>query len=158
MALTNFWWLLIWIFTGGLLLAYFLPKEKVMINGKVQERWWFFSAILLAFPYVLWAGFRTDSYGDTYAYRAMFQAAPSNFSEIVKYVQEATKDKGFSALMALLKCIFGNSEVVFFFLIALIQILCIVYFYKRYSCNFWLSMFLFVATGDYISWMHNDMR
>lgn len=158
MTLTNFWWLLIWLFTGGVLIAFFSPKERIVINGRIKERWWIVSAMLLAFPYILWAGFRTDSYGDTYAYRSMFRAAPSNFSEIASYVQAATKDKGFSALMALIKCIFGNSEVIFFLLIAFIQILCIVYFYKKYSCNFWLSMFLFVATGDYVSWMHNGMR
>lgn len=158
MTLTNYWWLLIWTFTGGLALAYFSPKEKIMINGRIKERWWMFSAMLLALPYILWAGFRTDSYGDTYAYRAMFRDAPSSFSEIVSYVQVATKDQGFSALMALIKCIFGDSEVIFFLLIAFVQMLCLVYFYKKYSCNFWLSMFLFVAAGDYISWVHNGMR
>ena len=99
MTLTNFWWLLIWLFTGGILIAFFSPKEKIVINGRIKERWWIISAMLLAFPYILWAGFRTDSYGDTYAYRSMFRAAPSSFSEIAGYVQEATKDKGFSALM-----------------------------------------------------------
>lgn len=158
MTLTNFWWLLIWLFTVGLLLIYLVPKERIIINGKIQERWKIFSCILLALPYALWAGFRPDSYGDTYAYRTMFRGAPSNFSEIVSYVQEATKDKGFSALMALIKCIIGNSDITFFIIIAFIQILCLVYFYRKYSCNFWLSMFLFIATGDYISWMHNGMR
>ena len=38
MTLTNFWWLLIWLFTGGILIAFFSPKEKIVINGRIKER------------------------------------------------------------------------------------------------------------------------
>ena len=36
--------------------------------------------------------------------------------------------------------------------------LCLVYIYRKYSLNYWLSIFLFVASTDYMSWMHNGIR
>lgn len=158
MVLTNYWWLIIWLFSGGILLAYISFKQRQHVIGEKRNKWWFPSAILLVLPYVIWAGYRTDRYGDTYAYRAMFKAAPSRISELFSYVQNTEKDKGFSALMVLIKSIFGDSDIVFFLIIAIIQMLCIVYIYQKYSCNYWLSIFLFIASADYMSWMHNGMR
>lgn len=158
MSLTNYWWLLIWLFSMGLILAFFAPKQKVLVRDKIRERWFIVSAIILILPYIVWAGFRTDNWGDTYAYRNMFNEAPSSLSGLFAYVAEAEKDQGFSALIVLIKSIFGNSDIVFFLIIASIQFLCLVYVYRKYSCNYWLSIFLFIASSDYMSWMHNGMR
>ena len=158
MALTNYWWLLIWLFTGGALIALCAPKKKEVVCGKVEERWTMSSAFLLVLPYILWAGFRSDIYGDTYSYRKMFNEAPSSLSQIFSYINEATKDKGFSALVIIVKLIVGNSDVLFFLIIATFQLACIVYIYRKYSCNFWFSIFIFVAATDYMSWMHNGIR
>ena len=46
----------------------------------------------------------------------------------------------------------------FFIVIALIQLLCLIYVYRKYSCNLWLSIFIFIASTDYMSWMHNGIR
>lgn len=158
MALTNYWWLLIWMFTGGLFLAFFVPQQNQNIMGEIKKCWLLIPAILLIIPYVIWAGFRTDNWGDTYAYREMLQEAPSSLSGLVSYVQSADKDQGFSAFIVVIKSIFGNSDVVFFIAIALIQLLCLLYVYRKYSCNLWLSIFIFVASTDYMSWMHNGIR
>lgn len=158
MAITNYWWLLIWLFTGGLLLAYFTPKKTIIINGNKRKCWWFITSIMLVLPYIIWTGFRTDSWGDTYSYRQFFREAPSGLTGLMSFVEDTEKDKGFSAFVVLIKSIIGNSDVVFFIIIALIQILCLLYVYRKYSCNLWLSIFIFVAATDYMSWMHNGMR
>lgn len=72
MTLTNYWWLLIWLFTGGVLLALYFPKRREVIGGKVEERWDVFPAVVLMIPYVIWAGFRTNGFGDTASYRSTF--------------------------------------------------------------------------------------
>lgn len=158
MTLSNYWWLLIWLFTGGLLLAYFAPKEKRIVNGRLQGCWWRVSAIALVIPYIIWAGFRSDNWGDTFAYRQMFSEAPSSLSGLASYVESADKDKGFSALIVLIKSVFENSDVAFFAIIAIIQFICLLYIYRKYSCNLWLSVFIFIASTDYMSWMHNGIR
>ena len=43
-------------------------------------------------------------------------------------------------------------------LVAAFQMLCLVYTFRKYSENFWISIFLFVASTDYMSWMHNGIR
>ena len=79
-------------------------------------------------------------------------------SQIGTYLTEHTKDQGFSALMIIIKSILGNSDVLFFLLIAAFQMFAIVYVYKKNSSNYWISMFLFIVSTDYLSWMHNGMR
>ena len=158
MTLTNYWWLLIWLFTVGIFLHAFAQKETVFVAGKKEERWSWFAAIVLVIPYVIWAGFRTDYFGDTALYRRTYRDVPASIGQIMQYLTEHTKDQGFSALMIALKPILGNSDVLFFLLIAAFQMFAIVYVYKKYSSNYWISMFLFIVSTDYLSWMHNGIR
>lgn len=55
MTLTNYWWLLIWIFIGGVL-ALFIPKQQELVNGRKVERWTMPTALILIAPYIVWAG------------------------------------------------------------------------------------------------------
>ena len=64
MTLTNYWWLLIWLFTGGLALAAYFPKHREMVCGKIETRWGVVPAVLMAVPYIVWAGYRSDAFGD----------------------------------------------------------------------------------------------
>lgn len=158
MTLTNYWWLLIWLFTVGIFLHAFAQKETVFVAGKKEERWSWFAAIALVIPYVIWAGFRTDYFGDTALYRRTYRDVPASIGQIMQYLTEHTKDQGFSALMIALKSILGNSDILFFLLVATFQMFAIVYIYKKYSSNYWISMFLFIVSTDYLSWMHNGIR
>ena len=99
-TLTNYWWLLIWLFGVGVFLIMKVPKEPLLVAGKTEYRWTVLATMLLAFPYALWAGFR-GHFADTNAYRIMFAAAPSNLGELVSYVSDVEKDTGFSILMVL---------------------------------------------------------
>lgn len=158
MALSNYWWLLIWVFVGGGFLAVIFPKTNEVVLGKRKICWSVPAAILLVIPYIVWAGFRTDYFGDTGAYRKAFLDAPSRLSQLPEYLTTITKDKGFSVLTVLLKCIIGNSDAIFFLLVAAFQLCCIVWVCRKYSCNYWMSIFLFIASTEYIGWMHNGIR
>lgn len=157
MTLTNYWWLIIWIFTGGLILSAYIPKRYEIVLGKVEERWRIAPAFVLILPYIIWAGFRTN-FGDSLAYKKMFNDVPSSLMQIGEYFSHNSKDQGFSVLMVLLKSIFGNSTLIFFMIIAVFQMLCLALIYRKYSCNYWISIFLFIASTDYLSWMHNGIR
>ncbi len=65
MALTNYWWLLIWIFAAGGIMAVVVPKQKKIVCGKMEYRWGWISAFALFLPYIIWAGFRSSSVGDS---------------------------------------------------------------------------------------------
>lgn len=108
-------------------------------------------------PIVIMATFRGDM-GDSYAYKMMFRNLPSTISGLFSYIPTVAKDKGFSALSGIIKCIFGSNDVVYFFILATIQSAILVTIYRKYSTNYLLSIFLFVASTDYLSWMFNGVR
>ena len=85
MILTNYWWMLIWILGGGVL-AIFVPKQQELVNGKKVERWTMPAALILILPYILWAGFRSDTFGDTGAYQRAFRECASSFGKIGNYL------------------------------------------------------------------------
>ena len=126
--------------------------------GKRCVRWNWLPALILAAPYAIWAGWRINGFGDTGMYRRRFQNVPVGLSHIWSYTMGRSKDKGYAFVEVVFKTIVSHSDIAFFFFIALVQILCLVYIYRKYSRNYWLSMFLFVASTDYLSWMHNGMR
>ena len=158
MTLTNYWWLLIWLFTGGIVLAAYFPKHREMVNGKMETRWGIVPAVLMAVPYIVWAGCRNDGFGDTGMYRMIYKDVPASLSQISEYLSEHTKDKGFSVLMSAMKSLIGNNDMAFFMIVAIFQMICVVWLFRKYSSDYWLSMFMFIISTDYLSWMFNGIR
>ena len=149
--------ILIWLFCG-LFLSSFFPRRKMRVLGRTRERWSLWSVLLLTLPLIYWCAMRSLSYGDTGFYQMSFNQAPSSLWSIPAYMRSQPKDVGFFGFVALLKCIFGDNVRVYFFLLATLQMLPMALVYRKYSNNFWLSIFLFVASTDYTSWMFNGTR
>ena len=158
MTLTNYWWLLIWVFIGGCVLSIYIPKRHEVVLGKTAVRWRVLPAFLLILPYIVWAGFRSNSFGDTGAYQQTFRECVSSLGEIGTYLSSVDKDKGFYFLMALEKSILGSSETVFFILLAALQLLIIMWMCRKFSEDYWFSIFIFIASTDYLSWTFNGIR
>lgn len=113
-TLTNYWWLLIWIFAGGGIIGFLFQRKQELVLGKMEMRWSIPAALLLVLPYILWSGWRSDGFGDTATYRSVFLEMPSSLSEISAYLGENTKDKGFSVLSICFKSVFGDADILFF--------------------------------------------
>lgn len=158
MTLTNYWWLLIWVFIGGAVLSVFIPRRQELVLGKTEKRWGLFPALVLILPYIIWAGFRDNSFGDTWSYQETFRECISSFSEIGSYLTDITKDKGFYFLMAVEKSILGDSEELYFLILAAFQLLIVMWMCRKYSEDYWFSIFLFVSSTDYLSWTFNGIR
>ena len=133
------------------------PKKQVMSGGMREERWKITPTVILAAPYVIWATFR-ERFGDTEMYRRGFLKTSDKITDIFSVISEETKDIGYSIFTIVFKALLGNSDILFFLIIAIIQIICIVHFFKKYSSNYWLSFFLFIVSTDYLSWMFNGIR
>lgn len=129
----------------------------MVVRGKQEYRWKWFPVVLLVAPYVIWASNRAY-FGDTETYRRGFLSIPMSLTEFPAYMVDQSKDVGFAALSFVLKQVLGNQDVLFFFLIATFQMFCVAYFFRKYSPNFLLCFFMFVASTDYLSWMFNGMR
>ena len=159
LQLTNNWWLIIWLFGAGLVLSQLDVKRPEMVYGKREYRWRWGAAIMLVLPYIIWAGNRSSSLGaDTGAYMAMYSELPSSILGIGSYLTSVTKDKGFTILSIIIKSVLGDSTLIFFSLIAIFQMICMVRIFRKYSDSYWISIFLFVVSTDYTSWMLNGMR
>lgn len=153
---TSYWLLLIWPFSMGIILN-MMPKAMDSISGKYRDRWHWFAALLMVLPLILWAAYRPHI-GDTSAYARRFNGAPHLFSDIPAYMARREKDKGFELLIAVLKCLGVPDYQTFFLILASFQMWCLVYTFRRYSSNYWISIFLFIMSTDYLSWMFNGIR
>lgn len=156
--MSQYIFILIWIMgifllrtmvNGSYRLEYVLGKKEYRIS------WGF--AMLAFFPVIIMATFRGDM-GDSYAYKMMFRDLPNTISGLISYIPSVTKDKGFSVLSGIIKCVIGNNDVIYFFILAVIQGVILVSIYRKYSTNYLLSIFLFIASTDYLSWMFNGVR
>jgi len=156
LTLTNYWWLLIWLFVGGAICNYF-PKRREVLGDRVVTRWDIWPAIIMVLPYIIWAGFR-GNIGDTWLYKQQFIQASSNVTDIPALFLGDVKDPGYTAVVILFKATFGNQTDIFFLAISVFQILALALVFRKYSSNYWISIFLFIASTDYLSWTWNGMR
>lgn len=158
MKLDNYLLELIWLFFFGAISFLFTNKQDEIVLGKKEERWHWLPALILIIPFIFWAAWRPNNFGDTGAYRLGFKSLPSSLSSIGEVLSNQQKDVGFTLLQIIFKSLISRSDILFFMFIAAIQLLCLTLIYRKYSCNYWMSIFFFVASTDYLSWIHNGMR
>lgn len=148
------WYLFVLVAAVAIFAHYAGQTHTIEVHGRTESRYNWLPVLLITVPLIILAGTR-DNIGDTYAYRISFRRANSSLSEILG---SKSKDKGFSVFTYFLKLIVGNNDVVYFTIIAIICLLCVVWIYRKHSCNFAMSMFLFIASSDYVQWNYNGMR
>lgn len=150
--------ILIWVGFIGLLSVMIRGVYRMeTVNGEKVRRMTPLFAIVAVAPLVIWAGSR-GYVGDTAAYMRAFGDMPSSFGGINSYMDGITKDQGFYFVSAVIKCIIGNRDTVYFIIMAAIQCFLLFKIYRKYSSSFVICFFLFIASTDYISWIFNGMR
>lgn len=132
-------------------------KYEYICGVRVLRPKWFYAALMFA-PVIYMVATRSNAIGDTYAYEALYKSLPTTWAELVAHIPNVTKDKGFTLFSGIIKLVLGESTKIYFFILALIQGLALMYVYRKYSYNYFLSMFLFIASTDYLSWMYNGIR
>ena len=152
------WYLFVLLIAVGIFSRETGQVYQVKIAGQMETRYGWVPVMLIAIPLIYLAATRSDQIGDTYAYMVSYRNTPATLTSLLEAVESTKKDKGFTVLNVLLKIIVGNHVQVYFGVIAAICLLCVVWVYKKYSCNFLMSMFLFIASSDYIQWTHNGIR
>lgn len=132
-------------------------QRQELVLGKREWRMQPWFAFLVILPVIYMAATR-GHIGDTGAYLQGYQAMPSAFSGIPSYLSTATKDKGFYGFSCFLHVLFEGNTFLYLLTIALIQSLILAAVYRKYSSDYLISVFLFLASTDYISWMFNGIR
>lgn len=131
-------------------------EEYVCGKKEVRVTWGF--ALLCVAPLIFWTANRDQWLFDTGAYVRGFNGMPETLAGLASYVQGISKDKGFWIVGTFIKSIIGDNVVLYLGILAAFQLLMLVMVFRKYSSNYVMSIFLFVATTDYISWMHNGIR
>lgn len=156
--MSEFFLIIIWFAVVAILFKVTpATKYEYACGVRVLHPKWFYAVLLLA-PLLYMVATRSNAIGDTYAYEVLYKAIPTTWAELVSYIPTVTKDKGFTLLSGVIKLIFGGSTRSYFFVLALIQGLALIYVYRKYSYSYFISMFLFIASTDYLSWMYNGIR
>ena len=154
-------YILILIWVGVIAALAVMTPERVyrteLVNGEKVRRVTPLFAVVTVLPLVIWAGFR-GYVGDTGAYMQAFREMPLSISGISSYMDNITKDQAFYFVSALIKCLIGNRDIIYFIIVAAIHCFFLFRIYRKYSSSYAVSFFLFIASTDYISWIFNGMR
>lgn len=157
--MSGYYLILIWI--AACAVCAFLEggnlKQEEMVAGRRRIRFTPVFAVIAFLPVIIWAGFR-PRFADTGAYMSMYKKVPSSLGSIPSYAASISKDKGFAVLTALIRSLFGSNVHIYFLILAIIQGLLLLHFFRKYSEDFVFALFVFVASTDYYSWMFNGIR
>lgn len=156
--MSQYFFIIIWIL--GMFLVKALTNvgySPVYIMGKKEYRVSKGFAVFAFMPVIIMAAFRSWI-GDTEAYRKSFLALPDTLYGLFTHLPKVSKDVGFTFFSGLIKCVINNNDILYFFILAAIQGIILVHVYRKYSINYVFSIFLFIASTDYISWMFNGLR
>lgn len=149
--------ILIWIGLMAIMSKLIYMKQFEFVCGEKVERYRWLFAILIFVP-IIWMAGNRGWFADTGVYITNYQEMPSNLLELPNYVANVSKDKGFSTLSVILKTILGSEYKPYLMVLAAFQGISLVCFFRKYSSDYILSVFLFIASTDYLSWMFNGLR
>ena len=147
----------VWVGFIALVGQYGNVYQTEIVAGKKERRVRWMFAFLAFLPLIWWAATRGE-FMDTGVYITAYRTMPSSLGEMGAFLETVNKDKGFFALGVLIKSIVGDNYVYYFGVIAFIHGMALITVFRKYSSNYWLTIFLFVASTDYLSWMHNGIR
>ena len=155
--MSGYIWMLLWLLIYTALSAVLEVQQCETVCGVQTVRFTKLWATLSVLPLLIFCTLRGDI-GDTYNYMHAFSEMPSTFSALPDYIQSLQKDHGFFLLPALIKLLCGGQVRVWFCILAALQLWPLVKNYRLYSESYCISLFLFIASTDYISWMMNGIR
>lgn len=155
--MSNYLLILVWIGIVYAIGLFVNVQRTEYVCGERVKRYYPVWAFAIFLPVIIWSAFR-GYIGDTGNYMFAFREMPATFSEIPQYMETVSKDKGFYFLSAVIRAIIGEKVELYLFLIALLQALLLIKVYRKYSPNYLISFFLFIASTDYVSWMFNGIR
>lgn len=155
--MSQFIMVLIWV-TVLAVLSDALPIYHIEYqNGRVCRRINLPFALIAFMPVVLLASMG-PAISDTPVYLSSFQSLPNNLQELAGYFDEDATGRGFTVFGVLIKSIWGDNVRVYRLALALVHSLPIILIFRKYSDDYLMSLFLFVASGCHIGYMMNGIR
>ena len=157
--MTVYWFMMAWVILFGIMAQ--VTAKRVCVGEYLSEEIYepranFFMALVTFAVIIFFAGARSFA-GDTGAYIDMFKDYPlfQNAHDVI--FDSSAREPGFRLFSILIKTYIADDYTVWFYIIAIISGICVMIPLYKYSCNFGVSAFLFMASCQF-SWMFNGMR
>lgn len=132
-------------------------KFKNQKNANDSNNISLFFAILSFLLLIFFVGCRSE-FNDTYYYRDVYEYyITGNFSQIKSILESNSKSKCFLLLQCLFKLLISKKYVVWFFALAIFQMGAIIKLYYKYSVDYFLTAYLFIASGSF-TWLMSGIR
>lgn len=157
--MTVYWFMMAWVIFFGILAQ--VTSKRVCVGEYLGEevyeaRAHLFMAVVTFAVIVFFAGARSYV-ADTTAYIKMFNDYPlfQNAHDVI--FDSSAREPGFRLFSILIKTFISDNYNVWLSIIAIISGICVMIPIYKYSCNFGVSAFLFMASCQF-TWMFNGMR
>lgn len=151
-----YYFILVWVACWGII-SNVTSRNVQLENGLCEQRSNLLSAVILFLPIIIFVGLRS-SVADTSVYISSFNDYPCNLSNAMDLIlEEGNRAPGFTFLSVLLKQYISQDYHVWLFIIATISGICVMHPIYKYSCNYGISMFLFISSCQF-TWLLNGMR
>lgn len=117
----------------------------------------FFDGSCLFFP-VFWTACMGTPVNDVPIYIASYKLISNTWQGMINYILKEDSGQGFIVLEWIIKCIFHGDVTAFRICLALIHSVPVIYIFRKYCEQYWIGIYLFVASACPMAWMMNGMR
>lgn len=146
----------VWLIVMEILSLQFNFMKYENFGENVRKRWKVFPAAMAFFP-IFWLACMGTPVNDVPAYLYLFRNLPNTITGMAYYLGSVKSGIGFYVIELLIKAISDN-ENFFRIIIALIHSIPVVLIFRKFSDNYLLSLYIFVASGCHTAWMMNGLR
>lgn len=150
-----YWGIFLWVFLLGRLQP--SMSDVVMVGETREYRVHRSYMLLLFFAVIFFAAVRSHCI-DTASYiREFNHLVPDSFDRFSRYLNNKSDSHLFYGIQALFKCFLSDNVHLWLGLIAVVQGLLVASVFRRYSPDFAISTYIFVASTLF-TWMYNGIR
>ena len=144
-----------WVVIWGIMSQ--ITSREVRVRDEVYERRVNLFMALITFSVIIFFAGLRSGVTDTYVYIDMFNEYPL-WPDAKEFITDPdAREPGFRIFSILIKTYISQDYQPWLFIIASISGICIMYPLYKYSCNYGLSVFLFMTSCQF-TWMLNGIR
>ena len=150
-----YYFMIVWVVIWGIMSQ--ITSREVKIRDEVYERRVNLFMALMTFSVIIFFAGLRSGVTDTYVYIDMFKEYPL-WSDAKEFITDpSAREPGFRVFSILIKTYISQDYQVWLFIIASISGICIMYPLYKYSCNYGLSVLLFMISCQF-TWLLNGIR
>ena len=154
--ISKYTFVFVWLLLVAILFKNIKVYKQQTVCGEVVNRWQFVFALIAFLPVIYFAAF-TQPRSDTVLYLHIYD----KIQPTLKYLQNMLlegNEKGWAVFQWLIKVIFGNNNQIFRIILVSIHCIPVLFFFRKYSTDYLMSLYLFLAAGNHFAWMMNGIR